>query len=610
MRLVRGAGVAAVIDDVPTDSDGPIVRHLGPDLGADVDLAGAAPRVRWGARMDGPTAPRSADGPIAARAADGLIELSARGALSLPAPAGLSDVLTTTGDWANEFAWRRASIDAGAVLRESLRGRPGHDSYPALILCEPSTGETQGRALALILAHGGGHAMRVERTREGAILASLEARDAETTRVVAAWSDRGLNALSHALRGARAPRGSGLVHLNTWEAVYFDHDTAKLAALADAAAEIGVERFVLDDGWFEGRDDDTSSLGDWTPDARKYPRGLKPLADAVRAKGMDFGLWVEPEMVNARSALYAAHPDWILRRGESDPPTMRNQLVLDVRRDDVRAYLVETIAARVAESGATYLKWDMNRDLPFDAAGFFGSVVSMMAGIARETGVEIEACASGGGRCDWATMEVCARAWISDSNDALDRVRINRGASYVLPLKAMGTHVGPEVCHITGRRLGLDLRAHVALFGWFGVEADITRWTAEERARLAAHIANYKRLRGLIHDGHYWRLETHEPDHLCDAVTADDRSRALLRVVRVGSQRLGQGVTARLEGLDDDARYRIACLRPVETSVESGLAPAIRDGSLELTGRTFRARGLDLWLPRPETSLVLEIART
>jgi alpha-galactosidase len=252
----------------------------------------------------------------------------------------------------------------------------------------------------------------------------------------------------------------------------------------------------------------------------------------------------------------------------------------------------------------------MNRDLPVPMYQQGELVRELMGDIARDHGVEVEACASGGGRCDWGVMAVCARAWISDQNDALDRLRINRGASHFLPLRVMGTHVGPHRSHITGRRLGLDLRAHVALFGWFGVEADITRWTDEERTRLAAHIANYKRLRALIHEGDYWRLETHEPDHLADAVTAADGSHALLRAVRTGSSRLGQGTGVRLPGLDPDARYTVSALHPMDASAEAGLAPAIAKGTLALPGRVLMAHGLDLWIPRPETSLVLEIVRT
>jgi alpha-galactosidase len=226
---------------------------------------------------------------------------------------------------------------------------------------------------------------------------------------------------------------------------------------------------------------------------------------------------------------------------------------------------------------------------------------------AAHPSLEIETCASGGGRCDYGILQRTDRVWVSDNNDALDRLRINRGASLFLPLRIMGTHVGPEVCHTTGRRLSLDLRAHVAMFGHFGLELDIRQLSDKETERLKTHIANYKRFRSLIHDGLYWRIESHGPDHLIDAVTSDDKTEALLRVVRVDSKRLGQGTTAFIPGLDLDRAYTLTPIQPLSASVESCLAPALREGKLQLTGRMLAAAGLSLYLPRPETSLLVHL---
>lgn len=591
--------------------------YLGPALGHDFEpqaLAQLDPRTLWGARHDEPV-------PIVCNTGgqtlfehdreSQTIRIESRNSLDLAFTGRLSRLLTVRGDWAAEFRIEESDLSAGRISLSGGTARHGHDAWPGVILAEPGCTEDAGPCLGIVLNATGPYNASAAMTREGSVHVRLAVPGAPVIATLA-FSDGGLNGLSQALaRACPSPRSTAPVHLNTWEAVYFAHDQAKLRALSDAAAEAGVERFVLDDGWFKGRKDDTSGLGDWTPDPAKYPDGLRPLADHVRARGMEFGLWVEPEMVNPDSDLFRAHPDWVLRLGEALQPPMRHQQALDLRKPGVRTYLADMLRDRIAESGASYLKWDMNRDMVLHGLEetSYAEALHRLMREAAALGVEIEACASGGGRCDWGVMEICARAWISDQNDALDRLRINRGASYVLPLRVMGTHVGPHTCHTTGRRLGLDLRAHVALFGWFGVEADITQWTSEERARLAAHIANYKRLRHLIHDGLYWRLETHEPDHLADAVTAEDQSHALLRVVRTGSSRLGQGTNVRLPGLDPEARYTVSVLRPAEKSVEAGLAPAIADGTLVLTGRVLAARGLDLWMPRPATSLILEFVR-
>lgn len=641
---------------VALDGVSAAIRHFGAglDLASAAALAGAAPPVRWGARWDAPRPPQllphrgagdpshpALPGDVLWTLADaeqtgdalaltyasgaghldlrltmlpgGVLQVRSGAAVTLPLPDTFTETLTFGGDWAAEFRAARIALPQGRWVKESRRGRPGHDAYPGLVLGEPGFGEDHGRVVALALAWSGDHAVAAERTREGPVLAQLEAYGAESE-AFAVWSDRGLNGAmerldvamrAHILRPRTALRP---VHLNTWEAIYFAHDGDALIALADKAAALGIERFVLDDGWFRNRTGDRAGLGDWTPDPVKYPEGLGPLIDHVRARGMTFGLWVEPEMVNEDSDLARAHPEWILRHPDRTPVLMRHQLMLDLGRADVQAHVGEAVAALLRAHPIAYLKWDMNRDLtePADGAAYVRGLYAVMDRLRSEhPEVEIETCASGGGRCDLGILRRADRVWVSDSNDALDRLNIQRAAAQWMPLSIMGAHVGPERCHITGRTLPLDLRAHVALFGHMGLELDVRVLSDADAARLAAHIATYKAWRALIHGGRYARLETFEPDHAADWVT--DGARALVRVVRTGSRQLGQGVRVRLPGLDPARTYAIGVEGPVTGSVAACLAPALKDGALRLSGRALAAHGLELFLPRPETSVLIAL---
>ncbi|MFM6931886.1 MAG: alpha-galactosidase, partial [Novosphingobium sp.] len=292
----------------------------------------------------------------------------------------------------------------------------------------------------------------------------------------------------------------------SWEACYFDHDEDRVVALAKDCADAGVERFVLDDGWFRGRNDDSAGLGDWTADPAKYPQGLKPLADRIVGMGMEFGLWVEPEMINPDSDLYRAHPDWALVLPGRDRPTARNQLVLDMRRDDVRDYLFSALDALLRELPVSYLKWDHNRDLtPAGGAAQVHGTYDLFARLrAAHPLVEIESCAGGGGRSDAGIIAYTHRFWASDNLDAVSRVSIQRGFLAFLPPEVMGSHIGASPAHATGRRQSLAFRAAVAMPGHFGIELDPRRLDAEERAELADWIAFHKQWRGLLHQGQVW----------------------------------------------------------------------------------------------------------
>lgn len=615
LTLADGSRPALMLREVEREANAITLKLEGPE--ANVDIAFT---------LDAETGVLS----IHTRA-DADTPLASLAAATLPLPARFAEADIFGGDWANEFRETRADLAHGELNLVARRGRGGHDGFPGALIGTRNFGDDTGEIVAATFGWSGDFDLRLARMREGHLLLQANvpldapAKTVETPPLYLSWSDEGANGAAarlHDFLHTRLLPKPALtkqrpVHFNTWEAVYFAHDPSALQDVATRAAKLGVERFVLDDGWFKNRDGDTKALGDWTPDPRKYPHGLTPLIDHVRAQGMEFGLWVEPEMINPDSDLARAHPEWIMREKDRPPLLQRHQLVLDLTQTAVADHLFATLSGLLSANAIGYLKWDMNRDLTEAAPdGRFVNrtyVHALYALIDRlraaHPDVEIETCASGGGRCDYGILARTDRVWVSDSNDALDRLAINRGAARFLPLRVMGTHVGPAKCHITGRRLGLDLRAHVALFGAFGLEFDVRDLTAREEERLAAHIANYKRHRALIHDGRYRRIETHERDHAADAVVARDGGEALLRVVRTGSAQLGRDVTIRLPGLDPAARYRMSALRPLNASVELSLAPALAAGELTLNGAALEAIGLPLWLPRPETSLVLHLER-
>ena len=444
----------------------------------------------------------------------------------LPLPASSSGLISWRGRHNAELVECAEPMPAQRWERGGRRGTSGHGGPPGVVVLGEGATHHAGPVHALQLAWSGDSRIAVERDDEGfwvlsagAALApgevELTGGDSYTSpQAVLAVSTRGRNgaAAQHhaAVRaivtwpgGAMQPRP---VHLNSWEACYFDHDEARIGELAEAAAATGIERFVLDDGWFKGRTDDTAGLGDWTCDPVKYPRGLKPLADKVRGLGMEFGLWVEPEMVNPDSDLYRAQPDWVLAEPARDRPTARGQLVLDLRRADVRDYLFGALDTLLREVPIGYLKWDHNRDLaPAGGAAQVAGTYTLLERVrAAHPSVEIEGCAGGGGRSDAGLARHVHRFWTSDNIDAVSRVTMQRGFLAWLPPEMMGAHVGASPAHATGRTQALGFRAAVAMPGHFGVELDPRKLPEHDRAELADWTGFYKQWRHLFHGGATW----------------------------------------------------------------------------------------------------------
>ncbi|MDG1323097.1 MAG: alpha-galactosidase, partial [Porticoccaceae bacterium] len=371
----------------------------------------------------------------------------------VPIPKHYSKILSFTGRWGNEFQSQSIDRFMGAYVRENRSGRTSHDSFPGVIVHTEQTNESSGSAYGLHLGWSGNHHVRVEQQFTGRAYAQLgelflpgemllEPGQAYKSPILyGASTDKGLSALSGAfhrhvrakLTDRRITNKIRPVHFNTWEAVYFDLSLERLCTLAEHAREVGAERFVLDDGWFKNRKSDNAGLGDWAVDKTVFPAGLAPLINHVHKNDMEFGLWVEPEMVNPDSDLYRAHPDWVLNTQPAPLLSARNQLVLDLTRVKVQDYLFERLDALLNEYPISYLKWDMNRAIhqPGDQNGRAvghkqtRSLYKLLARIrSAHPEVEIESCSSGGGRADFGILEFTDRIWTSDSNDALDRVGI------------------------------------------------------------------------------------------------------------------------------------------------------------------------------------------
>jgi alpha-galactosidase len=556
--------------------------------------------------------------------ADRPLRLNWLAAPVLPAPqqGGMIDV---SGKWIGEFQLNRIAWTPGIHLREARTGRSGQEHPPYLILDGAGCTNTAGFAQALHYAWSGGHRMVAEELPDGRRQIQFgHATGAETTpatrfetaELIALTSTTGLNGIAEAFqRDIRDrvvqwpdPARPRPVHYNCWEAIYFRHNLRDLTEIADRAAALGAERFVLDDGWFGRRDDDTTSLGDWQIDRRKWPDGLTPLIDHVHALGMSFGLWFEPEMVNPDSDLMRAHPDW--RLGPADQVTGRNQMALDMARPEVRDYLFECIAAILRDHAIDYIKWDHNRLLPVvDAAQARGTYDLLSRLRTAFPKVEIESCASGGGRVDAGILAHTHRVWLSDSNDALERLRMQHDAALFLPSAVTGSHVGPRKSHTSGRELPMAFRAWVAAQRHMGFEMDLRELTEDEAATLARVTAWYRANRDWMLQGRLLRLDSDDPTVTAEMQIAADGGRfvAFAGVSAAPSQQLPRPL--RLTGLDPVALYRVELANPEDRAKQSRGPVALKSGGLTLSGAALMNGGVMLPVAWPATMWVVEGTR-
>jgi alpha-galactosidase len=557
------------------------------------------------------------------------VELT-RLAAAVPVPARASELLDFTGLWAYERRPQRGAVRDGLMLREQRQGRPGHDSPFLTVAGTPGFGFRHGEVWALHHAWSGDSVTGLESLATGdrrliaaellepgeLVLAPGETYTAPDT--VVTYSRAGLDGLSdrfHPFVRRLTPPAARPLVLNTWEAVYFEQSLERLTPLVEAAAKVGVERFVLDDGWFTGRTDDKRALGDWTVDRERWPDGLHPLIAEVQARGMEFGLWVEPEMVSPDSESARTHPEWVLAdatadgAGQSVPPSWRWQHTLDLTADGAADHVFAALDALLTEYPIGFLKWDHNRALhAASAASQTRALYALLDRLrAAHPHVAIESCASGGARIDLGIARRVHRFWTSDTNDALERQAIQRYTGILMPPELLGGHVGSGRAHITGRTHELSLRLVTALFGHAGIEWDLTRASDAEREQLAAWAALYREQRPLLHGGRTVRTDEASDDRLVHAAVSPDARDALIALVQLTASPVATPPRLRLPGLDPDRVYR---LEPVALGapahVVQDASPAWwQSGSIDITGRALAEFGVPVPLLAPEQAILL-----
>ncbi|NVM93528.1 alpha-galactosidase [Arthrobacter wenxiniae] len=564
--------------------------------------------------------------------------------LSVVLPVGRdgTEILDLTGRWCRERHPQRRPVAQGTWVRSGRHGRTGHDSSLLMAVGTPGFGNRHGKVWAGHFGWSGDHEQFVDAVADGRtvmgaaeLLGSGEVVLAPRERYVtppyfAAYSDHGLDGISEAFHDWFRTRGHHPstprpVVLNVWEAVYFNHDLGVLTELADSAAELGVERFVLDDGWFRHRRDDHAGLGDWYVDPGLWPDGLHPLVEAVTSRGMQFGLWVEPEMVNVDSDVARAHPDWLAGpvarhdAGSRLPLPWRHQQVLDLANPEAWQYIFDRLDALLDEYAISYLKWDQNRDLA--ELGHEGrpgvhrqtlAVYRLLDALkAAHPGLEIESCSSGGARADLGILERTDRIWASDCNDALERQVIQRWTGLVVPPELMGSHIGPTTSHTTGRTHDLSFRAITALFGHFGLEWDIRQVRGAARGELRGAIELYKKHRGLIHTGTMVRADVPDPSLMLHGVVAGDGTRALFALAAVTTSYAEQPGRVGIPGLSPDTLYRVQLCYPgpdaAGATFVQAAAPAWVAGGAVASGRFLAEVGLPMPVLNPEHAILLEV---
>lgn len=540
----------------------------------------------------------------------------------LPAPQHSDEMIDFHGRWCGEFQTATTPWSAGMRYRENRTGRTGHEHFPGLLVpCRGAT-NTQGEAYGFHYGWSGGHKMIAEELPDGrrqiqfghaARQETQAATEFRTAHLYVTYSNTGLNGCAVSFqrhvrdRIVQFPDAARArpVHYNCWEAVYFDHKLPVLKDIADRAADLGAERFVLDDGWFGQRDDDTTSLSDWEVDPRKYPDGLNPLIDHVHGLGMTFGIWFEPEMINPDSNIHRAHPHWAL--GSEDQTLGRQQKALNMALPEVRDFIFERMAAILGDHDIDYVKWDHNRVLPMpDASQTRGSYALLERLRDAFPKVEIESCASGGGRIDFGILGRTHRVWLSDSNDALERLRIQHNAALFLPSVVTGSHVGPRICHTSGRILDISFRAWVAAQRHMGFEMDPRELTEHEDTVLREVTSWYKHNRNWMATADILRLDSSDPAVMGEIQVSAKGDKFAVFIGKADTSAQIAPRPQRLTGLDPDARYKITLANRITAPALSRGAPLLKEDPLEVSGAWLMSQGITLPWSFPNHMWVLE----
>lgn len=517
------------------------------------------------------------------------VQITALQSVSLALPSGSYDLLTLYGCHAREAQQSRAPLHQGVQAIGSRYGSSSPRHQPFWALLDSAATEIAGNVYGCLLVYSGNFTGTIEQDTFGAVRAQLGLGDEnfcwtlekgeslESPEALLTYSGQGLNGMSHnfhtALRRHLLPAcWQGVprpVLLNSWEALYYDVSLEKIETQARLAKELGMELFVLDDGWFRKGNDSRSSMGDWTCNTQKLPGGIEEVADRVHALGLKFGLWFEPEAVSQDSNLFRAHPDWVIQVPGLKPREGRHEYLLDLSRAEVRRYLLDVFHRYLDTGKIDYVKWDMNRPMTDAASAALPAhrqkelphryILGLYA-ILREITescphVLFEGCSSGGARLDAGMLAYFAQNWTSDNTDARDRTDIQSGFSLIYPPEVLGAHVSITPNHQTGRTTPLDTRFAVAQLFNLGYELDLTRCTAEERDAIAAQTKQARSQRNWIQAGTFWRHPTVRPDDRMWSVVSEDQSRCLAVIFRPLYDSLGEQATFLFCGLDPNRDY-------------------------------------------------------
>ena len=516
--------------------------------------------------------------------------------MALNLPCGSYDMLYFHGRHTRERILERTRINHAKVCVESMRGASSHMHNPFVVVCDKDAGEANGRAWGIALVYSGNFEISAmknlqEKTR---VVAGINPENFnfevaagetfETPEVALVFSNNGFADMTnnfHAairnnlcrgkFKNARRP-----ILINNWEGTYFDFNADKLVSMASDASKLGVELFVMDDGWFGKRDDDRSGLGDWTPNEKKLQGTLADLAKRINDLGMQFGIWFEPECVSPDSDLYRAHPEYALAMPGREPQLSRHQYILDMSRADVRDNLFNQISAVLKSANISYVKWDFNRhltdvysaNLPREKQGevyhrFMLGTYELLERVTQAfPDILFESCSGGGGRFDCGMLYYMPQIWTSDNADAIDRLKIQYGTSFAYPVSTMGAHVAVCPNHSNARVTPLKTRGNVAYFGTYGIELDINKMTDEEKEEIKRQIVEFKEYYELIQRGDYYRLispyNTMDDSLYCAWETVKrDGSEALVCTVRYESDACTAPEFVRVKGLIPNAWYKI-----------------------------------------------------
>lgn len=502
------------------------------------------------------------------------------------------EMLQLSGAWTRERYVHTRKLEPGLQSVESRRGSSSHMQNPFVALLSEGANEDHGDVYGVNLVYSGNFTagVEVDQFHSARLFMGINPFDFnwrlepgeqfQTPEAVMVHSGHGLGGMSrsfHDLYRSRLIRGTFRdqtrpILVNNWEATYFNFNADKIESIARTGQELGIELFVLDDGWFGKRDNDTTSLGDWFVDRSKLPNGLEDLVSRVKRLDMQFGLWFEPEMISPESELYRAHPDWCLHVEGRRRTQARHQLILDLSRTDVQDYIVKSVSDILSSAPITYVKWDMNRNMTEIGSALLPPerqretahryMLGLYAVLEKITSafphILFESCSGGGGRFDAGMLYYMPQTWTSDNTDAVSRLKIQYGTSIVYPVSSMGSHVSAVPNHQVGRITSLETRGNVALSGNFGYELDLTRFTDEEKETVKAQVALYKDVRHLVQFGDFYRLlSPFEGNDTAWMFVSKDQSEAFVVYASVLQEPNPPLNRFRLKGLDAKRDYRL-----------------------------------------------------